>query len=94
MALRFVTTKAKVRWDKVAIDLVVGPLIGDGVVGSYSGRAKVMAVDDAGHHRVVEAVDAEESAEDRMAVIQRDYELLDTQAWCEKYNVPLPFAMG
>ncbi|MBF6558300.1 MAG: hypothetical protein IVW52_19545 [Acidimicrobiales bacterium] len=94
MSLRFENTEPKVRWDKVAIDLVVGPLIGDGVAGSYSGKAKVMAVNGAGQHRVVEAVDPEQSAEERMAVIQSDYELLSTQAWCEKYSVPLPFAEG
>jgi hypothetical protein len=94
MGLRFETTKRKVRWDKVAVDLVVGPLIGDGVAGSYSGKAKVVAVNDAGQDRVVEAVDTELSVEDRMADIQRDYELLSAQAWCEKYKVPITFAEG
>ncbi|HZM53496.1 MAG TPA: hypothetical protein VFC03_00540 [Acidimicrobiales bacterium] len=94
MALRFVTTKAKVRWGKVALDLVVGAVFGDVVSNSYSGNAKVVATNDSGKHRVVESVDTEQSVEDRMAIIQSDYDLLSTQAWCEKYGVPVPFAQG
>ncbi len=92
MALRFVTTDAKVRWDKVALDLVVGNLLGSGVVSSYSGKAKVVAVNNGGEAQVVETVDPDQSAEDRMALIETDYELLSTHAWCEKYNVPITFA--
>ncbi len=94
MGLRFVTTDVKVRWDKVALDLVVGNLLGGGVVSSYSGKAKVVAVNDAGEAQIVETVDPDQSAEDRMALIQADYELLSTHAWCEKYKVPLAFAIG
>jgi hypothetical protein len=94
MALRFETRQPKVRWGRVAVDLVVGPIIGGGVAGSYSGNANVMAVNDVGKFQVVEAVDPTLSVEDRMTEIQRDYDLLSTQAWREKYNVPVPFANG
>jgi hypothetical protein len=53
-----------------------------------------MAVNDAGHFQVVEAVHPKLSVEDRIAEIQNDYDLLSTQAWCEKYNVLVPFAEG
>lgn len=43
---------------------------------------------------MVETLDPDQSAEDRMDVSQRDYELLATQAWCETYNVPILFAEG
>jgi hypothetical protein len=49
MALRFVTTEAKVRWDKVALDVVVGALFGDVVSNNYSGKATVVAVNTAGN---------------------------------------------
>ena len=94
MTLRFTTTDAKVRWDKVALDLVLGNLLGGGVVNSYSGKRYVVAVNDAGEAQVVEAVDPDLDAEDWMADIQRDYETLSTEAWCEKYGVPVPFAEG
>lgn len=60
----------------------------------YSGKAKIVAFNEAGKHHVMEAVDTQEVAEARRAAIERDYELLSVQAWCEKYNVPTRFAVG
>ena len=57
-------------------------------------EAKVVAFNEAGKHRVLEAVDPDQTAEDRMVAIQRDYDLLSTEAWCEKYHVPTSFAEG
>ena len=94
MALRFVTTKPKVQWGKVALDAAVGAIFGDVVSNNYSDHAEVQAVNDAGEYQVVETVDPNESAEHRMAVIQGDYDLLTIQAWCEQYNVPITFAEG
>jgi hypothetical protein len=82
MALRFETKKPGIRWGEVALDLV-GAANG-GRVGSYLGKAKVVAFNEAGKHRVLEAVDSEQVAEDRRVAIQRDYDLLSIEAWCEK----------
>jgi hypothetical protein len=49
---------------------------------------------EAGKHRVLETVDSEGVADDRRVAIQRDYDLLSTEAWCEKYDVPTSFAEG
>jgi hypothetical protein len=60
--------------------------------GSLStGKAKVVAFNDAGKHHVLEAVGSEAMAEDRKTAIERDYKLLGLEAWCEKYNVPKRF---
>jgi hypothetical protein len=91
--LRFETKKPGVQWAGVALD-IVGAATGGGMSSSYSGKAKVVAFNDAGKHHVLEAVDTEEVAEDRRAAIQRDYELLGLQAWCQKYDVPPRFAEG
>jgi hypothetical protein len=94
MALRFVTTESKTRWDKVALDLVLGNLLGGGVVSSYASNPKVVAVNDAGQAKVIETVDTALSVDDRLDDIQRDYDLLSIEEWCEKYDVPVPFAEG
>jgi hypothetical protein len=57
-------------------------------------EAKVVAFNDAGKHRVLEALDSEQIAEDRRTAIQKDYDLLGTEAWCQKYDVPTSFAEG
>ncbi len=93
MALRFETKKPGVQWAGVALD-IVGAAIGGGMSSSYSGKAKIVAFNEAGKHHVLEAADTEELAEDRMAAIERDYDLLSLQAWCEKYKVPTAFAEG
>jgi hypothetical protein len=92
VALRFETKKPGIQWVGVALDLV-GAATGGGT-SSYSGKAKVVALNDAGKHRVIEALDSEQIAEDRRAAIQRDYDLLGTEAWCQKYDVPTSFAEG
>lgn len=91
MALRFETKKPGVQWAGVALD-IVGAATGGGMSSSYSGKAKIVAFNDAGKHHVLEAVDTEEVAEDRKAAIERDYELLSLETWCQKYNVPRRFA--
>jgi hypothetical protein len=92
VALRFETKRPGIQWVGVTLDLV-GAATGGGT-SSYSGKAKVVAFNDAGKHRVIEALDSEQIAEDRRAAIQRDYDLLGTEAWCQKYDVPTPFAEG
>lgn len=92
MALRFETKKPGVQWVGVALDLM-GAATGGGISG-YSGKAKVVAVNEAGKHRLLEAVDSEQAAEDRKRAIQRDHELLSIETWCDKYDVPISFAEG
>ena len=93
VALRFETKKPGVQWAGVALD-IVGAATGGGTSSSYSGKAKIVAYNEAGKHHVLEAVDTEAVAETRRAAIERDYELLSLQAWCEKYSVPTRFAEG
>lgn len=92
MTLRFETKKPGIQWAGVAVDLA-GAAFGGGI-SNYSGKAKVVAFNEAGKHRVLEAVDSEQAALDRMAAIQRDYDLLSAEAWCDKYDVPISFAQG
>jgi len=91
MALRFETKKPGVHWAGVALD-IVGAATGGGMSSDYSGKPRVVAFNDAGKHHVMDAVESEEFAEDRRAAIERDYELLSLQTWCEKYGVPIRFA--
>jgi hypothetical protein len=91
MALRFETKKPGVAWTRVALD-VAGAAAGGTMSSGYSGNAKVIALNQAGKHHVLEAVESEEVAEDRRTAIERDYDLLGLQSWCEKYNVPRRFA--
>jgi hypothetical protein len=91
MPLRFETKKPGVHWAGVALD-IVGAATGGGMSSDYSSKAKVVAFNGAGKHHVIEAVESEELAEDRLAAIERDYELLSLQAWCQKYDVPRRFA--
>ena len=77
----------------MALDLVIAAG-GPPQASDYSGKVKVLAVNDAGTHRLVEAVDSEGEAEERLVVIQRDFELLSIPAWCKKYDVPISFAEG
>ncbi len=93
MALRFETKKPGVHWTGVALD-IVGAATGGGMSSNYSGKAKVVAFNDSGKHHVLEAVDSEQMAEDLRAAIERDYELLTSEAWSEKYHVPVSFVEG
>jgi hypothetical protein len=93
IALRFETKKPGIQWAGVTIDLM-GAATGGGTSSSYSGKAKVVVFNEAGKHRVLETVDSEGVADDRRVAIQRDYDLLSTEAWCEKYDVPTSFAEG
>jgi hypothetical protein len=93
MALRFEIKKPGIRWAGVAIDLV-GAATGGGTSGSYTGKTKVVAFNEAGDDRILQTVDSERIAEDRRAAIQRDYELLSIEAWCRKYDVLISFAEG
>jgi hypothetical protein len=92
MALRFEVKRPGIQWVNVAADLATAAA--GGGVSNYSGKAKVIVFNGAGKHRVLESVDSEREAEERMSAIQRDSELLSTSAWCEKYDVPLSFAQG
>jgi hypothetical protein len=91
MGLRFETKKPGVRWAGVALD-IAGAATGGGMSNNYSGKAKVVAFNEAGKHHVMVAVESEQVAEDRKSAIERDYELLSLQAWCNKYDVPRRFA--
>jgi hypothetical protein len=93
VALRFETKKPGVQWAGVALD-IVGAATGGGMSSRYSGKAKIVAFNEARKHHVVGAADSGELAEDRRAAIERDYELLSIQAWCQKYKVPTRFAEG
>jgi hypothetical protein len=93
MALRFEIKKPGVKWAGVAVDLV-GAATGGGTSGNYTGKTKVVAFNEAGKHRILQAVDSERIAEDRKVAIQKDYELLGVKAWCTKYDVPTSFAEG
>jgi len=93
MALRFEIKKPGVKWTGVAVDLV-GTATGGGTSGNYTGKTRVVAFNEAGKHRILQAVESERIAEDRRMAIQKDYELLGMEAWCRKYEVPISFAEG
>jgi hypothetical protein len=92
VALRFETKKPRIQWVGVALDIVSAST--GGGTSSYSGKVKVVAFNDAGKHRVIDAMDSDQDAEVRRVAIERDYDLLGTEAWCQKYDVPTSFAEG
>jgi hypothetical protein len=87
--LRFEVTKPKVAWGKVALDLALaGPNSG---ASDYNRGSSITVYNGRGDHRRLGRVPSEQEAQDKIAEMQRDMDLLSTRTWCEKYGVPVSF---
>jgi hypothetical protein len=47
-----------------------------------------------GEKRVIEVTKRLKDAQDRAAVIEKDFRTLNTEDWCERYDVPVSFVSG
>jgi hypothetical protein len=94
--LRFVVEKAKINWGTFFQDMMRS---GRGAASSqfedYSGRGPSVVVQNAkGEKRVIEVTKRLKDAQDRAAVIEKDFRTLNTEDWCERYDVPVSFVSG
>jgi len=87
---RIEVTKARVSWTGIVLDLISAASGGN--VSSYSGtHPRIVIYNLEGKRRVLERAATEEEARLRAAEIERDYQLLSTATWCNRYNVPVSF---
>ena len=89
-ALRFEVEKAKIKWGTYLRDLM-RPKFGGGFE-NYSGNGpSVVARNARGEKRVIVVCTNLHDAEDKAAVVERDFTTLDAAAWCARYDVPQSF---
>ncbi len=94
--LRFGVEKAKINWGTLFQDMMgSGRGAASSQFESYSGRGPSVVVRNAdGEKRVLETTRTLKEARERAASIERDFEALDTEQWCERYDVPVSFVSG
>ena len=99
--LQFGVVKSKINWGTYLRDLMK-PVFGGAasestVVGfeSFSGRGpSVVATNSRGETRVIAVFKKPHEAKEQAAAIERDFNSLAWDAWCERYDVPLDFISG
>jgi hypothetical protein len=91
--LRFDVVKSKINWGSYFRDLMK-PRFGGGF-DSYSGRGpSVVAQNSTGEKRVMAVTKKMDDAKERAEAIERDFNALDLDAWCKRYDVPQSFVLG
>jgi hypothetical protein len=94
--LRFGVEKAKINWGTFFQDTMRS---GRGAATSqfenYSGRGPSVVVQNAsGEKRVLEVAKTVKAARERAVSIEKEFNTLNTDQWCERYNVPVSFVSG
>jgi hypothetical protein len=93
--LQFGIEKTKIKWGTYFQDAIRSRGSASSQFQSYSGRGpSVVAQNTAGEKRIIEVTKTVKDARDRVAVIQKDYETLGVEQWCERYDVPSSFVSG
>jgi hypothetical protein len=94
-SLRFEVTKPKINWGTFFQDWMRSGTAGNSRFDDYSGQRPAVVVENAaGEKRVLEVTKTVKAARDRAAIIERDFDTLDTAQWCERYDVPDSFVGG
>jgi hypothetical protein len=90
MGVRFEVTKPTTSWLFALLDGLTG-----GPGSDYQGKLpEVAIISSAGEPRVLDVLDTEEEANNRLAVITDDLATLDLDTWCAHYEVPESFFDG
>jgi hypothetical protein len=91
--LRFEISKPKISWGTYFQDLI-RPKFGGGFK-SYSGAGpSIVAENGTGEKHVVEVATTMKEAENRVAIIEQDFDALSLSEWCARYDVPVAFVTG
>ncbi len=62
---------------------------------NYSGKGpSVVAHTANGEKRIIEVTKKLKDAQDRAAVIEKDFRSLSTEDWCDRYDVPISSVSG
>jgi hypothetical protein len=78
----------------VEVVLDAGGSGGNPSASGYGKPPAVIAYNHVGKKRVVEEVDTDQRAEERMSVIENDFRTLPIAEWCERYCVDSSFVSG
>jgi hypothetical protein len=94
--LRFGVEKAKINWGTFFQDMMRSSRgAASSQFENYSGRGpSVVAHNARGEKRVIQVTKKLKDAQDRAAVIEKDFGTLSTEDWCERYDVPISFVSG
>ncbi len=94
-ALRFGVDKPKINWGALFRNTERTSVATAGQWENYSGgRPTVVVYNSNGAKRVLEATNTVKGARKRAASIEQDFKALNTEQWCERYDVPPSFVSG
>jgi hypothetical protein len=97
--LQFGVEKAKVNWGAFVHNMGLGRTMSATTMSSRydptSGPGPSVVVHNAnGEKRILEVTKTVKEARDRVAAIEKDFKTLNTDQWCDRYDVPLSFVSG
>jgi hypothetical protein len=97
--LQFGVEKAKVNWGAFIHNMGLGRTMSSTTMSSRYDRTSdpgpsVVIHNANGEKRVLEVTKTVKEARDRVAAIEKDFKTLNTDQWCDRYDVPLSFVSG